>query len=325
MGVEAGNDAMSQVVDTYEPSPMQAGMVFHAGSGGGPGVDARSLVPPLARRTTMPPPRTSRRQQFQISLDIKDERFISPPNPSQKNWVVSRAVDELADDLEHLDAVSRRFVPGTKRQEIVEELAKAQAKYGDSQLEISGQQVMQDWERPYMEAMARVVTETHGDVLEVGFGMGISATYIQTMGVRSHTIIECNQDVRKSFEDWKSPYPGREIRLVFGRWQDTIDDLGVFDGIFFDTYPLSEQEFNKYVIEDVTFGQHFFEPAAKHLRDGGIFTYYSNEIDSVSRRHQRALFKHFTSVTFSVCHPLFPPQDCNYWWADSMMVVKAVK
>jgi guanidinoacetate N-methyltransferase len=273
----------------------------------------------------MAAPRISRRQRFQISLDIKDDGFISPQDPSQKNWVITRAMDELADDLEHLDAVSRRFVPGTKRQQIVEEWAKAQAKYGDTDLVIDGQQVMQDWERPYMEAMARVVTETHGDVLEIGFGMGISATYIQTMGVRSYTVIECNEDVRKKFESWKSRYPGRDIRLAFGKWQDVIDTLGLFDGIFFDAYPLSEQEFNKYVIEDVTFAQHFFEPAARHLKQGGIFTYYSNEIDSVSRRHQRALLKHFTSATFSVCHPLFPPKDCNYWWADSMVVVKAIK
>jgi len=51
-----------------------------------------------------------------------------------------------------------------------------------------------------MEAMARVVTETCGDVLEVDFGMGVSAFYIQAMGVKSHTIIEYNQVVIGVFE-----------------------------------------------------------------------------------------------------------------------------
>lgn len=270
-------------------------------------------------------PRHVRRNQFELALTLKDATFISPPSPSQQNWVITRAMDELADELEHLDVVSKRFVDGSKRQEIVEDWAKSQAQYQESQLLISGQQVMQEWERPYMEAMAKAVTETHGEVLEVGFGMGISATYIQSLGVKSYTVIECNGDVAKQFEQWKARYPGRDIRLVIGKWQEVIDRLGLFDGIFFDTYPLSEQEFNQYVVEDVTFAQHFFEAAARHLRDGGIFSYYSNEIDSVSRRHQRALFKYFKSVTFSVCHPLFPPKDCNYWWADSMVVVKAVK
>lgn len=52
---------------------------------------------------------------------------------------------------------------------------------------------------------------------------------------------------------------------------------------------------------------------------------YSNEIDTVSRAHQRELFKYFKEVTFKVCKPLSPPQDCNYWWADSMIAVRATK
>jgi guanidinoacetate N-methyltransferase len=266
-----------------------------------------------------------RRRAFEVSLHINDDSFIATADPAQRNWVVTRAAEELADELEHLDAVARRFVGGSERQRIVDDWAKSQARYDDTQLIIDGQQVMQDWERPYMEAMSKVVTETHGDVLEIGFGMGISASYMQAMGVRSYTVIECNDGVMQQFEQWKARYPGRDIRLVPGKWQDVIDTLGLYDGIFFDTYPLSEEEFERFVIRDVTFAQHFFAAAARHLREGGIFTYYSNEIDSVSRRHQRALLEHFSSISFNVCRPLFPPPDCNYWWADSMVVTKAIK
>jgi guanidinoacetate N-methyltransferase len=266
-----------------------------------------------------------RKRPFEIAVEIKEDDFISPPDPAQKNWVITRAIEELADDLLHLDQASKRFVEGSKRKQIQEEWARSQAKYEDSQLIIDGQQVMQNWERPYMEAMARAATETHGDVLEVGFGMGISASYIQAFGVKSHTIIECNEDVKKQFEAWRVKYPGRKISLAFGKWQDVIDKLPTFDSVFFDTYPLSEEEFMEYVIKDVAFAAHFFEAAARHLEKGGVFTYYSNEIDSVSRRHQRRLFEYFESVTFSVVHPLFPPKDCQYWWADSIVLVRAIK
>jgi spermidine synthase len=262
---------------------------------------------------------------LEVSASLSDDSFLCPPDPSQRNWTVVRALEEIAEDLVHLDAVSKRFVEGSKRAAITEEWARSQARYDDAQLVIDGQQVMQEWERPYMEAMSEVVTETHGDVLEIGFGMGISASYIQARGVRSYTVIECNEDVRARFEAWKARYPGRDLRLVFGTWQDVLGDLGMFDGIFFDTYPLSEAEFQQYVVKSSTFAEHFFEAAAAHLRPGGVFTYYSNEIDSVSRRHQRALFKHFREITFRVCTPLFPPDDCNYWWADSMIVTRAVK
>lgn len=271
--------------------------------------------------------RVSKRAEhgLEISATLTDDRFLQPADPSQRNWCVARTLEEAADDLVALDGVSKRFVEGSVRAKITADWAKSQAKYDDKELIIDGQQVMQEWERPYMEAMADVVTQNKGDVLEIGFGMGISASYILAKGARSYTVIEYNEGVRERFEAWKAKYPGRDIKIVMGKWQDVIDQLGLFDGIFFDTYPLSEDEFQRYVVEDCTFAHHFFAAAAAHLRPGGIFTYYSNEIDSVSRRHQRALFEHFREITFSVCKPLFPPTDCNYWWADSMIVTKAVK
>ena len=262
---------------------------------------------------------------FEITLDIKSPEFISPPQENQRNWTLQRTVDEFVDDLKNLDMVTKRFVKGSQRTQIEEDWDKSKAEFDDSQLIIEGQQVMQDWERPLMKAMAEIVTEKHGDVLEVGFGMGISSTYIQNMGVNSHTVIECNTEVAEKFNKWKEQYPGKDIKLIFGEWQDITDQLESYDGVFFDTYPLSEEEFIEYAIKDITFAEHFFSTAAKHLKDGGIFTYYTNEIDSFSRRHQRLLLKYFKSYTLSKVMPLYPPEDCNYWWADSMMTVKAEK
>jgi len=176
-----------------------------------------------------------------------------------------------------------------------------------------------------MKAMADIATESRGDVLEVGFGMGISASYIQAGSPRSHTIIECNREVMAAFAEWKNRYPDRDIRLVEGRWQEVVETLSGFDGIFFDTYPVSEEEFEESVLNSINFAEAFIPAAAKMLRPGGVFTYYTNEIDSFSRRHQRFLFQHFSSFTLSVVRSLLPPEDCHYWWADSMAVVKAVK
>jgi len=48
--------------------------------------------------------------------------------------------------------------------------------------------VMQRWENNYMKSFASVVTSCGGDVLKVGFGMGISASYIQrSKNIKSHT------------------------------------------------------------------------------------------------------------------------------------------
>ena len=52
-------------------------------------------------------------------------------------------------------------------------------------------QVMMAWEKPYMEACVDALKPS-GDVLEIGFGLGYSATQIQKYSPKSHTIIECD-------------------------------------------------------------------------------------------------------------------------------------
>jgi amino acid adenylation domain-containing protein len=271
-----------------------------------------------------------RSPRYELTLALPDDRFVAAPAANQRSWVLNQLLDEAAADLEYLDRQVRSFVTGSERPLIPgESWGASQARYDGSQLQIHGQQVMQDWESPLMDEMARVVTEGGGDILEVGFGMGISATFIQEhggkSGIRSHTIIECNEAVMAQFERWRANYPDRDIRLIPGRWQEVSGRLGVYDGVFFDTYHNDEKEFVDHILDEVTFAQHFFPTAAACLRPGGIFTYYSNEIDTFSRRHQRRILEHFHSLTLSVVRGLKPPPDCNYWWADSMVVARAVK
>jgi hypothetical protein len=261
---------------------------------------------------------------FELSLTV-NSGFVETPREGQRNWVLQRAVDELSDDLRHLDREVRRFVPGSERVDIQGDWKTSLAQFDGSQLVIEGQQVMQDWERPMMRRMAEIATETRGDVLEVGFGMGISASYIQELGARSHTIVECNDDVLKKIGEWKSRHRGRSIHVVACRWQEAALEPGAYDAVFFDTYPTSDEEYLANVLESATFAAHFFPTAARCLRPGGVFTYYTNEIDSFSRRHQRLLLQQFDSVSLEVVRGLRPPADNHYWWADSMVVVKAVK
>ena len=48
-------------------------------------------------------------------------------------------------------------------------------------------EVMMSWETPIMEKSAKYICESKGDILEIGFGMGICADFIQAEGVKSHT------------------------------------------------------------------------------------------------------------------------------------------
>ena len=260
--------------------------------------------------------RIKRTPDFEISIEIKNDRFLAPPREAQRSWLLGRAVAELASDLQALDRLAETFVPG---QEGVPTHDRAQAALSD-------QEIMEDWQFPIMRTMADIVTESRGDVLEVGFGRGISAEYIQERGVRSHSIIECNDTVVDRFRSWRSRYPDRDIRLVHGRWQDVIDQLGRYDGVFFHTYPLNEEEIVEHVVRSTTFAEHFFPTGAALLKEGGVFTYLTHEIDSFSREHQRLLFRHFRSITLRIVSPLRLPADLkDAWWADSMVVARAEK
>lgn len=265
-----------------------------------------------------------RTDDVEIALTLRNPGFVRPPRASQRAWLFRRALDEFADDLAHLDRVARRFVPGSSRPPLDGDWPSSEANYERSQLTIQGQQVMQDWERPLMQAMAAIAAETHGDVLEIGFGLGISATCLQEIGVRSHTIVEPNAAVLRRLAEWAANYPGRAIRAIPGRWQDVTAQLGLYDAVFFDTIPVTEEEYVESVAADVVMAEALFPTASACLKPGGVFTWYTNEIDTFSRRHQRLAFRYFSSLALTVVK-LQPPADCQYWWADSMVAVKAVK
>jgi guanidinoacetate N-methyltransferase len=260
--------------------------------------------------------RIRRHKAFEILVHVKDDSFLRPPREAQRNWMLNRLVKETADDLEALDRAASRFVRG----------AEPVAMSDRGQARLADEEIMEDWQIPVMKAMAEAVTDTHGDVLEIGFGRGVASSLIQDQQVRSHTIVECNAHVIEGFSRWASQYPGSEIRLVEGMWQDVVEGLDRYDGIFFHTYPLTEQDFAEQVVQSVTFAAHFFPAAERLLRPGGRFSYLTNEVDSLSRGHQRLLLRHFSSFELSQVTDLPLPEDTrDAHWATEMVIVKAIR
>ena len=97
-----------------------------------------------------------------------------------------------------------------------------------------GTTVMHRWEHPIMKAKADYVCQNGGDIIEFGFGMGISATYIQQHNINSHTICEIHPQVLEKLHIWAQDKPN--VTILEGDWYDNRDKMKTYDGILFDTH-----------------------------------------------------------------------------------------
>lgn len=190
---------------------------------------------------------------------------------------------------------------------------RAPAHFDGRTLTIQGHPVMEDWETDYMRELAAIAASSGGTILEVGFGMGISAGFIQSHGIREHLIIEANQQVYERANSFAKSARVR-TRPIFGMWEDITPLLpsGSMNGILFDTYPLSEAEIHRNHFR-------FFPEAHRLLAPGGIFTYYSDEIDDFSDAHLDALKDTgFSKIEKQIC-AVSPPADCLYWKSTTIL------
>ena len=94
-------------------------------------------------------------------------------------------------------------------------------------------EVMMSWEAPIMEKSAEYICQSKGDILEIGFGMGLCADYIQAQDVNSHTIVEIHPQIIERLKVWSSGKSN--VTVVEGDWY-IADSLTTYDGIFLDTY-----------------------------------------------------------------------------------------
>jgi len=254
-------------------------------------------------------------KDFEIEIKVNNSNFICTPQERQRNALLNQVVKEVEENLFAFNELAEEFLATNTNANLADK----------TQAELSDEEIMEDWQIPLMQSMVDEVAFMDTDILEIGFGRGVSADMIQEKKVANHTIIECNTHVIDRFNQWKENWQGKNISMVTGLWQDVIDDLTIYDAIFFHTYPLNQEEYLKYVHGKSTFAEHFFKDAAAHLKPNGRFTYMTNEIDSLSRAHQRQLLKNFSSFSLKMVKLNIPESAKDTWWINKMAVVTAVK
>ena len=125
-------------------------------------------------------------------------------------------------------------------------------------------EVMMSWESPIMEKSAEFICHNKGDILEIGFGMGICSDYIQAQGVNSHTIIEIHPQILERLNTWASGKSN--VTVIEGDW-NSLSGLSTYDGIFIDTFG-----------DDNWFS--FKDFAISKAKAGAKITYWNNFTDN---------------------------------------------
>ena len=135
--------------------------------------------------------------------------------------------------------------------------------------------VMMEWEDHIMKLAADTLfsspsLETDNDavILNIGFGMGIIDTYIQSKSPKLHYICEAHPDVLAKMrkDGW---YDKPNVVILEGRWQDTLNKLldqgdVFFDGVYYDTF--SEHYQDMLDLYDVIVGL---------IKPEGVFSFFN--------------------------------------------------
>ena len=139
----------------------------------------------------------------------------------------------------------------------------------DKILTDTGSEVMMSWEAPIMKKSAEYICQSKGDILEIGFGMGICSDYIQAQGVNSHTIVEIHPQIIEKLKIWASDKSN--VTVIEGDWS-SVDGLGTYDGIFIDTY------------EDENWSK-FKEFSINVSNSGARITYWNSEYENENQHN----------------------------------------
>ena len=183
-------------------------------------------------------------------VDLYEDDILDDEQPAAKKQKISIEVKETQ------EAAEERVINDVSLDNRA--YLKSQLRYQPGiLLDSSDNAVMMDWETQIMQRHAKtLISKTGLKVMNVGHGMGIVDTAIQTHDPAEHHIIEAHPQVHERLRE-QGWYDKPNVIIHEGRWQDVlsalVSDGVVLDAIYYDTfaedYKALKEFFSEYVVQ----------------------------------------------------------------------------
>ena len=112
----------------------------------------------------------------------------------------------------------------------------------------------------FEEKSVEIITQNGGDILEIGFGMGISANSIISKNISSYTCVEINDYIFQNAQSWSNGK--NNVSIIQDSWENfLITTTNKYDAVYCDFMNWEEYE-------------EFYEKSKNVLKTNGIISTY---------------------------------------------------
>ena len=200
---------------------------------------------------------------------------------------------------------------------------------GEEILQIEGFEIMREFEKPYMEELARIATQHGGRILNVGYGLGLIDEAIEKQRTKRplqhHHIVELNAQVTARAQQWRSQQTSADSIFIHSMsWEQALEEFAQqhiqFDSVIYDAFPLDEKDIHR---DFVPFLEKLLRLKLVKERTG-IVTFYMDSQDGLGSRFikyaQQLGVQKFAQKRVQVELPNGGTQywQKNYFWAPML-------
>jgi hypothetical protein len=201
-------------------------------------------------------------------------------------------------------------------------LAALPVEYTPKGLLIGGNTVVQYWERPVQERLAKVALRAGTKILEIGYGLGMCATELARGNTARHCLVEVHPAIAAAAATALS---GHAVEVILGCWPDVVIGSPHFDAVIFDAYPLLDQEYDGSVSQTIAFVRPALTAGATYLNRGGKFLFIDFTQQLEHSHTWRAIWPHAYRKAEYVAVPVAIPSECTYASGNSAVIVTLTK